>query len=246
MSVESIFQWIGVAGMVAASVAFLFISFRTRREHRHHYLTKFLIVLVAATCYFAMAIGQSHITLSDGHSIFYARYIDWSITTPLLLLGLATLAMEAVGVDRTLVYGMLAADVYMIATGFVGAVSVDHSRWLWYVFSCGGFVAVLRIVWGPIRLEARKRDREAVYVRLAGLLSILWLLYPVVWALGEEGLRAMPGDAETVCFTVIDLLAKVAYGILFLRAVEGLPPAIEDSPPIVRSERERLDVPASA
>lgn len=246
MSVEAIFQWIGVAGMAAASAAFLAMSFRTRREHRHHYLTSFLIVLVAATCYFAMAIGQSHITLSDGHSIFYARYIDWSITTPLLLLGLATIGMEAIGVDRTLVYGMLAADLYMILTGFAGALSVDRSRWLWYVFSCGGFVAVLGIVWGPIRREARKRDRETPYVRLALLLTVLWCLYPVVWALGEEGLRTMSGDAETVCFTIIDLVAKVVFGILSLRAVEALPPAIEDSPPIVRSERERHDVPASA
>ena len=246
MSLESIFQWVGVAGMAGAATAFLAMSFRTRREHRQHYLTSFLIVLVAATCYFAMAIGQSHITLSDGHSIFYARYVDWTITTPLLLLGLATLAMEAIGADRTLVYGMLAADVYMIATGFAGAVSVDRSRWLWYVFSCGGFFAVLGILWGPIRLEARKRDRERVYVRLAGLLSVLWLLYPVVWALGGEGLRTISGDAETVCFTVLDLSAKVVFGILSLRAFEALPPAIEDSPPIVRSERERHDVPASA
>jgi bacteriorhodopsin len=246
MSLESLFQWIGVAAMAVAAAAFLAMSFGTRREHRHHYLTSFLIVLVAATSYFAMAIGQSHITLADGHSIFYARYIDWSITTPLLLLGLATIAMEAIGVDRTLVYGMLAADVYMIATGFVGALSVDHSRWLWYVFSCGGFVAVLAIVWGPIRKEARVRGREAVYVRLAALLSVLWLLYPVVWALGEEGLRAMPADVETVCFTILDILAKVVFGVMSLRAVEALPPAIEESPPIVRSERSRRDVPASA
>ena len=246
MSLEAIFQWIGVAGMASGAVAFLAMSFRTKREHRHHYLTSFLIVLVAATSYFAMAIGQSHVTLADGHSIFFARYIDWAITTPLLLFGLATLAMEAISVDRTLVYGMLAADVYMIATGFAGALSVDHSRWLWYTFSCGGFVAVLAILWGPIRREARERGREAAYVRLAGLLSVLWLLYPVIWALGEEGLRTMAGDVETVCFTVVDIAAKVVFGILSLRAVEALPAAIEDQPPIVRSERERRDASASA
>ncbi len=245
MTLESISQWIGVAFMVAAAIAFLAQSFRTSAENRHHYLTSFLIVLVAATSYFAMAIGQSHVTLADGHSIFYARYIDWSITTPLLLLGLATIGMEAIGVDRTLVYGMLAADLYMIGTGFIGALSVDHSRWLWYVFSCGGFVAVLAIMWGPIRREARVRGRESAYVRLAGLLSVLWLLYPVVWALGEEGIRAIAGDVETLCFTVLDVLAKVVFGVLSLRAVEALRPAVEEQPAIVRAGVKRRDVTAT-
>ncbi len=245
MSLEPLFLWIGTAAMALGAALFLFVSFRARAEDRHHYLTSFLIVLVAATAYFAMSIGQTHVTLSDGHSIYYARYIDWAITTPLLLLGLATIGMTAISVNRTLVYAMLASDVYMILTGLAGALSVDHSRWLWFVFSCGGFSAVLAILWGPIRAEARARGRETVYVRLARVLTILWIVYPLEWVLGEEGVRAISSATETVIVAIVDIAAKVAFGYLSLRAVDALPPAIEEGGTIVSSERVRREAPAS-
>jgi len=245
MTLESVFQWLGTAGMALGASAFLAASRRTRQADLHHYLVSFVIVLVAATSYLAMSLGDSHVTLADGHSIYYARYIDWAITTPLLLLGLITIGMEAPAVNRTLLYGALAADVYMIATGFIGALATDASRWLWFACSCGGFVAVLAILWGPIRKEARARGRETAYVFLAKVLTGLWFVYPVVWVFGEEGLRTISSTGETAVITLVDLAAKVLFGYLSLRAVEALPAAIEEGGTIVRSERQRREVPAS-
>jgi len=41
-----------------------------------------------------MAIGQGGRTLADGRTFWFARDIDWSITTPLLPLGLLITALH--------------------------------------------------------------------------------------------------------------------------------------------------------
>lgn len=231
--------WTGEICMALGAIAFLLMSFKARPEDKHHYLISLLIVVVATSSYFAMAIGQTHIRLADGHSIFIARYIDWSITTPLLLLGTATIGMRTLSVNKTLVYGAIGADVIMIVTGLAGALSVDNSRWVWYAYSCFAFVAVLALLWGPIRAESRAQGRDREYVRLIGVLTFLWLQYPIVWLLGSEGLRSLPPAPETLWYSALDVIAKVAFGFLSLATVAKLTPAIEEGGTIVNSIGER-------
>lgn len=229
--------WIGEACMGFAVIVFFIMSLRAREGDKHHYLISLLIVAIATASYFAMAVGQTHLTLSDGHSIFVARYIDWAFTTPLLLLGTATIGLKSLGENKTAIYGAIGADVYMILTGLAGALSVDASRWVWYTFSCIGFIAVLALLFGPLRKNAAEAGREAPYVRLIIVLTVLWIQYPIVWLLGEEGLRVLPPAGETVWYTALDVLAKVAFGFLSLAAVNALEPAVESRVPLVPSRQ---------
>ncbi|GAC1624451.1 MAG: bacteriorhodopsin [Vulcanimicrobiaceae bacterium] len=231
--------WVGEICMALGTIAFTLMSFRARAEDKHHYLTSIIIVVIATASYFAMSIGQTHLQLSDGHSIYIARYVDWAFTTPLLLLGTATIGMRAMSVNKTLVYGAMAADAIMIVTGLAGGLSIDNSRWVWYAYSCIAFVAVLALLWGPIRLESRAQGRERAYVRLVGVLTILWLQYPIVWLLGSEGIRTLPAGPETLWYTVLDVVAKVAFGLLSLATVANMTPAIEEGGTIVSSTSER-------
>ncbi len=231
--------WIGEICMAFGAIAFFFMSFKARAEDKHHYLVSILIVVIATMSYFAMAIGQTHLTLSDGHSIYIARYLDWAFTTPLLLLGTATIGMRALSVNKTIVYGAIGADIVMIVAGLAGGLSVDHSRWIWYAYSCIAFIVVLALLWGPIRAESRAQGRESEYVRLIGVLTILWVQYPIVWLLGSEGFRSLAPGPETLWYSALDVIAKVAFGFLSLVTVSKLAPAIEEGGTIVGSIDER-------
>ncbi|GAC1303802.1 MAG: bacteriorhodopsin [Vulcanimicrobiaceae bacterium] len=231
--------WIGEICMAFGVLAFWFMSLRARPEDKHHYLVSIFIVVIATMSYFAMAIGQTHLTLSDGHAIFIARYLDWAFTTPLLLLGTATIGMRALSVNKTIVYGAIGADVVMIVTGLAGGLSVDHSRWVWYAYSCIAFLVVLALLWGPIRAESRAQGRETPYLRLVVVLTILWIQYPIVWLLGSEGIRSLGPGPETLWYSALDVIAKVAFGFLSLATVAKLAPAIEEGGTIVSSVDER-------
>ncbi|GAA1430596.1 hypothetical protein GCM10009616_15580 [Microlunatus lacustris] len=43
---------------------------------------------------------------------------------------------------------------------------------------------------------------------------MLWLLYPVVDLLGPSGAAVLGSTAATAAFTVLDLLAKVLFGVV--------------------------------
>lgn len=90
--------WAVTAVMMVATFAFMGLSFTKPRQQRiFHYITA-AITMVAAIAYFSMAsnLGWTGIAVEfrrinpvvsgTVRQIFYVRYIDWVITTPLLLL----------------------------------------------------------------------------------------------------------------------------------------------------------------
>ncbi len=123
--------------MTVSTLVFMGLSFGRQRSHRlFHYITA-AITLVAAIAYFSMAagLGQTPIavefarpdspqvgnapTVYNTREIFYVRYIDWFVTTPLLLLDLLLTA----GVPWPTILITILADEVMIVTGLVGALT---------------------------------------------------------------------------------------------------------------------------
>jgi bacteriorhodopsin len=86
--------WAVTAVMAVATIAFMGLSFTVPRQNRiFHYITA-AITLVASIAYFTMAsnLGYAAIPVEFQRSnpvvagtyreIFYVRYIDWFVTTP--------------------------------------------------------------------------------------------------------------------------------------------------------------------
>jgi bacteriorhodopsin len=197
--------------------------------------------------YLLMAFGQGDVIITQDNwfltpdgvldietasLVYWARYLDWVFTTPLLLIGLLTLGLRAVTGggeavrDRLgLVAGVVGADVLMIITGLFGALSINSQhKYIWFAISCGFFLAVLAAVWGPVRAAAAEQggDVAALYTKLAGILTVLWIIYPILWLVGTEGTGIISLDLEVIVFTIIDLTAKVGFGILLVTGVQKL------------------------
>ena len=80
---------------------------------------------------------------------FYVRYLDWAITTPLLILNLGLLAGE----DMVLVAAVMGADIAMIFSGYMGSVAlVPTVKWLWFVIG----LVVYAPAWRPPRAGASR------------------------------------------------------------------------------------------
>lgn len=215
--------------MALGALAIVGIGNKVPKDHRHHVVASAFVCIIAACAYFAMARGQGvHSFIDDGgveRTVYYARYLDWVLTTPLLLIGLVTVALPRIsstlqGRERNaLVGGVIGADVLMIITGLIAALSKDTTtRWIWYVISCVAFLVVLYMIAGPIKAAAADLgpDASALYTKLLGILTVLWFIYPIVWAIGTEGAGAVGLSAEVAIFAVVDLLAKVGFGILLV------------------------------
>ena len=84
--------------------------------------------------------------------------------------------------------GLIAADIVMIVTGLLFALSQDaFTKWTWYTTRCAAFLAVYYILFGAMRQEAQARDaeRRAAYNRNLAILVALWRLYPILSSPGR-------------------------------------------------------------
>lgn len=216
---ETTWFWVGTVGMALGALVLLGVGKRRTHDEEAHTVVHVLVTVVAACSYLAMAFGQGGLRLG-GRTFWYARYLDWSVTTPLLLLGLAITALHGAHRRPGLVAALLGADVLMIATGLFSGLSEDPAhRLAWFAVSTGAFLAVAAALFGPMRREAALRDdgRRRAYGRNAVILAALWCVYPVVVALGPHGAEVITATTETGWITVVDLLAKVAYGLVWSR-----------------------------
>lgn len=219
----TIHDWLGLgfAGMAIGSVIQLVMGWNRRtRDEENHFLLHFLVTLTATASYLAMWMGQGSILLADGREFYFARYVDWAITTPLLLSGLCLTALHSPFRRWALMLGLLFTDFYMIVTGiFAGASPTGSSaKWAWYLISSGAFVFIYQCLWGPMRAEAVKSGprAEKLYKTNASILSVLWLGYPVIFLLGSEGIKSIDPVATAALYTVLDVVAKVVYGVFSL------------------------------
>ncbi len=223
--------WIGVFGMAIGSLGFL--AYALTNGHRNNReelqgLLSFVVPLVAAIAYLAMALGQASFMLGD-REVFWGRYADWSITTPLLLLHLVLLLQ----IRPMLTVGLLISDVIMIVTGFAGALADQDNgvNYLWWTVSTGAFVAILAILASQVATVSRKPGidgrRVSVSRSLTGLLMVLWILYPILWLIGQTGTAASSPGTEVALFTILDLVAKVGFGIAVVVGVRSIPEPAE-------------------
>lgn len=189
--------WTVCACMTAATLAFIGLAATKPRQDRiFHYITSG-VTLVASIAYFSMASNlgwtpidvefrrQNPIVHGVNREIFYVRYIDWFITTPLLLLDLLlTAAMPW----PTLMFVIL-VDEIMIVTGLVGALVKSSYKWGYYCFGC---VALFYIIYS-LAWDARKHSRALgedvgrAFLYCGALTTFLWTLYPIAWGLCEGG-----------------------------------------------------------
>ena len=74
-------------------------------------------------------LGQNWVdvgVLNPTRAVFYARYIDWTITTPLLLLEL----LLTTGLPLTEIFSTIFMDELMIITGLIGALVASEYKWV--------------------------------------------------------------------------------------------------------------------
>lgn len=213
-------QWIGAIGMALGGGAILAIGKRRTPDEEWQTVIHGIVPLVAACAYFAMAVGQGSVVLPSGREFYFMRYVDWLVTTPLLLAALSLSGVHEGRKPAGLVLGLLLADAMMVVTGFAFGASEGGLKWTWYLISCGAFAAVGWVVWRPL-LQAnavQRDDVRAKYHRNALILTVLWSAYPLVIIPAPDGLGVISEALATGLLLVLDWASKVAYGLMSTKA----------------------------
>jgi sensory rhodopsin len=211
---------VGSAAFWATAIGLTATAF-TRFQNNYDALLLVVITAVAATCYLAMALGLGDVVVGAGdstHVVQTARYVDWFITTPLLLYTLVSLLTPALP-SSVLLVAVIALDLYMIVTGLLAAVVADVTRWVWFALSGLALVLLAALMYGPIYRHARTGPSFRFYQVLALFLVLLWFAYPVVWVLSPAGASVISFETENILYLLLDVLAKAVFSVLVLVAL---------------------------
>jgi len=230
--------WVVFALMLLASAGFSALAWRVPVSRRLYHVITTLIVIIASISYFAMATGQgvavNTIHYTDGNEfvpdihhvvkrqVFWARYVDWALTTPLLLLDLGFLA----GLSGAHITMAIVADLIMILTGLFAAFGIEGTpqKWGWYTIAV---ISYLVVIWhlavnGRAQAHARSQQVGSFFVAIAGFTILVWTAYPIVWGIAD-GARRISVDSEIIAYAVLDLLAKPVFGIWLLVTHANIP-----------------------
>jgi len=229
--------WVVFVIMTISSLAFYVMAWRQPASKRlFHVLTSF-ITTFAAISYASMAFGQG-ISFNTEHyhehhkhgipptttiaprEVYWARYVDWSVTTPLLLLDLAFL----VGMSGADIVVTIVADLIMVLTGlFAGLSQNSNAKWTHYTVACAAYLVIVYQLAINGRAVVKTKDSKTAtfFTSIAGFTLLLWTAYPIVWGIAD-GARILSVDGEIIAYAVLDVLAKPGFGFWLLFTHDSL------------------------
>lgn len=206
---------LGAIGMALGTIPPLW-GLTNDPDRRNHYLTLAGVTGVATVAYALMAFDIGTVSAS-GRIVSIPRYVDWLITTPLILLFLAMLGRTGRGSLARLVV----ADIALLLLGAVAVVVAGPIRWAAFAAGVVFFGLLVYELYVRIpRLATFSNERTRIlFITLRNLTIALWTLYPVVWVLAPSGIGLLTRDMAMLVVAYLDLISKAAFVAL---AVDGM------------------------
>lgn len=178
------------------------------RAGRGAFPVLYAIPVVAGLSYVGMSFGVLDVAVG-AIEIPALRYVDWLITTPVLI-GYAAYTANA---PRRIIYAVAGIDAAMILIGYLGVVTTGTLRILGFVFSSICYVGLLWALYRLLPAYAHEESipRRRLFEILKNHVGLLWLAYPLIWAVGPLGIDAISITSVALLIVFMDVIAKVPY-----------------------------------
>ncbi len=224
--------WVGFVGMAAGTLYFLVERNSLAPEYRSTATVAALVTFVAAIHYYFMkqAVGESGLLSEIDGFPTEIRYIDWLVTTPLLLIKFPLLLGLKGGKGRSLLTKLVIADIIMIIGGYIGESSINLAGGftqlgLWaYVVGCIAWFYIIYLLFTNVTKAAEDKPASIRKALLQMRLFILigWAIYPVGYAvtLFAPGIEVQL--VRELIYNFADLINKVGFGLIAFFAVKTM------------------------
>jgi len=214
------FLWVAFVGLAGPCLYFAYKTFSIEDGKRYYHILTTFICMFASLAYLTMASGHGvYIRPFDGREFFYARYVDWTLTTPLMLLDLLGYA----GADSDTTCFLVGIDILMIVAGLIGSFFEGQEKWAFWGFGMLMFIPIVYYLLVTLKetsaYNQQPQWKRDLYGKISMLTAVAWSCYPVVWMFAE-GSNKLSADTEAVAYTILDILSKSVFGFLIVSARE--------------------------
>lgn len=196
--------------MTTATITFI-EAIRTSNPQIRHILNLETCISVVAAFFYGVFMNKINKPNIDYKDINLNRYLDWSITTPIMLLVLIlALGLNIKKRVRLLDFVIiLVLNFGMLYAGYVGEIEKDKQNANNKKIIFGNIIGFVffTLMYGFIYSKFVRGHNNFDNNILFGAFVFLWALYGVVWWLNER--------AKNVGYNILDLFSKCFVGIFF-------------------------------
>lgn len=196
--------------MTTATITFI-EAIRTKNPKIRNILNLETCISVVAAFYYGLFVAD----LKEGvdyEKINVTRYVDWSITTPimLLVLVLALLYNNKRGPMSFISFVIiLFLNYLMLGFGYIGEIGLLDKNWA-NTFGFIAFFALYYFIYDRYIAGKNNKDNNILF----GAFVFLWALYGVFYN--------MDSVARNVGYNILDLFSKCFVGIFFWAYFTGV------------------------
>ncbi|WP_226389359.1 bacteriorhodopsin [Penaeicola halotolerans] len=199
--------FIGYMAMFASAVFFFMERGSVDGKWKMSLLVSGLITGIAAVHYYYMR----DFYLETGQSPTAFRYVDWTLTVPLMCVEFYLLT-KPFGAKGGTLFKLIVASLFMLVTGFIGETSGIDSNIMWGVLSTLGYLYIVyEVFFGDVAKLAAASNSPA----LGRAMFLLKIFITLGWSIYPIGYMVLPGNLLSGAFEVssIDLFYNLADAI---------------------------------
>ena len=177
-------------------------AIRTPNPKIRHILNLETCISFVASYFYTLFITQIKDKNIDWNSITQTRYIDWSITTPMMLLALCLVLSMNIGTSIHLktIITIVILNYAMLFFGYLGEIKTIGI----YLAVTLGFIAFFLMFFIIYVNFVKPKYSRANYI-LFGIYFVIWSMYGVVYLFDEEN--------KNIITNILDLNAKCLVGL---------------------------------
>lgn len=189
-----------------------------------------MIALVAAINYYAMKemVGLSGDIAELSTFPTEYRYIDWLITTPLIL-AVFPILLGGRRFDASLMTRLMVADVVMIVFGYVGEVSINRAGggtmlgWWCLLLATAAWFYILYILFAEVgrAMEGKEPGLVRALQTMRVFVVVGWIIYPLGYLVAALDVDPSLLVARELVYCIADVINKVGFGMVAVAAAKA-------------------------
>jgi bacteriorhodopsin len=211
----------GYMSMLAASIFFIVERGTVSDKWKTSLLVSALITFIAAVHYFYMR----GVWLETATSPTQFRYIDWTLTVPLMCIEYY-LILKPAGAKGGMLVRLLIGSIIMLVAGYLGEAVYVEQNVLWGIISTLGWALIIYEIYaGEASKLAAATNSQVVktgYNVLRWFTLVGWAIYPIGYMLlpgnlfhgfveGVDLTKASPVD---LAYNIADAVNKIGFGLV--------------------------------
>jgi bacteriorhodopsin len=215
-------KWV-MFGWLCMFVASAYICYRAffyaERGSRMVHFLALATCLIATLAYMSMVFPLGYYNMPT-REVYWARYVDWVLTTPIMLYEIATIA----GASDNQKLFVVGCDILMVVAGCIGAFVEGDEKYAFWGFGLIMFVPIIYYLLVEFAQDVKRNasaEVQHLYSVISRLTAFFWACYPFVWFFCE-GEGTMSADTEAMLYTVLDVVSKAVWGIYIVRSSVAL------------------------